>query len=90
MDMEDFLAGVPGRVDDDPVAAPSDPLLPRDLPGPEEHLAEQPFGPFRGVVEGGEMRLGNEKEMDGRLRADVLEGEELREILNSHTPDAAT
>ena len=76
MDMEDFLPGIPGRVKDDPVAAFSNPFLPGEIPGPEENLPEQGFGSVGGFVEGGEMVLGDDQDVDRSFGPDVLEGEE--------------
>ena len=63
MDVEHFLAGVPGRVEDDPVAGRGDALVRGDLPGRDEDLGEEVGSVLRDVVERGEVLLGNDQGM---------------------------
>ena len=74
--MKNFLAGITARIEDDPVAALTDPFFPGDLPGPEKDLPEQGFRSVGGVVEGGEVVLGDDQDVDRRLGPDVLEDED--------------
>ncbi len=75
MDMEDFLAGIPGRVEDDPEARLGDAFFPSRPAGREQELTEQGFRSFGSLVERGEVDLGDDEDVDRGLGPEVLEGE---------------
>ncbi len=94
MDVKDVLTGVAGRVEDDPVARLGDALFAGRPARREEELPEEVLRAVGNVVERGEVGLGDDQDVDRRLRPDVVEGEDalgLEEDLGRDLPadDAA-
>ena len=75
MDVKDFLTGISGRVENDPVPFFIDPQVPGDLAGPEQDMPENVLFFFWNVIEGCKMFLGNNQDVDRGLRIDVIEGD---------------
>src|SRR5512142_2055886 len=76
MDVEDGLPGIRAGVEDDPVTGVGHALFRRRPPGREQRLAEELRRSLGGVVERGDVLLGNDQDVDRRLRKSVLESQE--------------
>jgi hypothetical protein len=74
--MEDVLPGIAGRIEDDPVAGLGDALLAGRPASRKEKLPEEALRAFGGLIERSEVGLGDDENVDRRLRPEVVEGED--------------
>ena len=77
MEVGDAFAGVGAVVDDEAVAGFVEALLFGDVAGGEEELAEELTVAFAGGADAGDDALRDDEDVDGGLRVDVADGEDL-------------
>src|SRR6185436_9869627 len=77
MKMEDALAGPAPGVRDDPVPARRDPLARREVLAHEEHPAEEPGVGLDRLADGGDVPHRHDEDVGRRLRAHVVERDDL-------------
>ena len=71
----DVLAGVPARVEDDPIARLGETLVAGRPAGRDEELTKKAFRALGRFVERGEVELRYDQDMDRRLGPDILKGQ---------------
>ena len=76
MQVKDALSGLRAIVDDDPIAVRQLMGFGQSI-GQLEGVAEERGVPFGCIRQGGEVILGNDEQMGGRLRVDVRDRHEL-------------
>jgi hypothetical protein len=87
VDVEDILSRISGRVEDDAVSPVLDSLFSGDLPRFEQDVSDEVFFLFGDVIQGREMFLGNEQDMNGGLRVYVVESKDRVVFINGFCRD---
>jgi len=82
VDVKDILSRVSGRVEHNPVSAFLDPLVPCRLPGFEHKVSEEVDLLLGNLIKGGVVFFWDEKDVNGCLRVDVVESEDLLIFIN--------
>lgn len=74
--MKNLLAGVPGRIEDDPISPFTKSFVPGYVSRCEEYASQDRGAVFGNLVQRGEVVFGDDEDVDRRLRIDVLEGQD--------------